>query len=371
MTSDTQNKLRSALERAAWQPKEWIPALRLLADECGASHAQLIGIGGPAMVMFNWISDFSEGLASVLHDAALHDPENNYRVLAGMSAAECAVVDEEDYARATKKLSGSEYLKLVRRHSIQNGLQTNLRKTQDGLIGLATLRRERTSPEEKERFENIIPLAHTAVKLQTALGHQGAQILAGNYETMSQAAFVIDGNGMVQALTPAAETALTAPGSFRLDRQKLYLGDPEDDRALQKALASALLSGDRTLSAHSSLVIGSATPSPSIVDVIAMPKEDWAMPFGPRAVVTLRRQHFRSDRIALLCAAFGFTEVEAKVADFLSRGKSRSEIADLRATSDETIKSHIKSIYAKAEVSRENQLAAKVRDLLDGSPQDR
>lgn len=370
MSSDTQRKLRSALERAAWLPEEWIAALRLVADECGARHAQLIGIGGPSMVMFNWISDVGEELASALRDPLLHDPEINYRVLAGITAPECTVVDEKDYALASSKLSGGEYIQFVQQHSIQNGVQTNLRRTQEGLIGLATLRRERTSRHERAQFEQIIPFAYTAVKVQAALGHQGAQLIAGAYETMSKAAFVLDGNGLVQALTPAAEVSLTGPGHFRLNQKKLGLGDPEDDRALQKALQSARLSGVQKFSTHSSLVIGSSSLDPVIVDVIALPEKDWAMPFDPRVVVTLRQQKVGGDRVELLCAAFGFTEVEARVADFLSRGKSRSEIAELRATSDETVKTHIKSIYIKAEVSREIQLAAKVRDLLDGTLND-
>jgi DNA-binding CsgD family transcriptional regulator len=96
-----------------------------------------------------------------------------------------------------------------------------------------------------------------------------------------------------------------------------------------------------------------------------LPRKDWALGFEPRAIVTLhapggigavRREQLRN--------LFGFTQAEAEIAIMTAEGTSREEIASARGAAVNTVSSQLKSIFAKADVTREAQLVALLNRLL-------
>lgn len=60
----------------------------------------------------------------------------------------------------------------------------------------------------------------------------------------------------------------------------------------------------------------------------------------------------------------GLTRAEAEIAILAAEGYSRDEIANVRGATLNTIGSQLKSIFTKADVSREAELVALVNRLL-------
>ena len=83
-------------------------------------------------------------------------------------------------------------------------------------------------------------------------------------------------------------------------------------------------------------------------------------------------QRTRRDFQAHLAECFerwGLTPAEAEVAVFAIKGMRTQEIADLRHTSDGTVKAQTNAIYRKAGVSGRSQLLSLfIEDMMDGEP---
>jgi DNA-binding CsgD family transcriptional regulator len=60
--------------------------------------------------------------------------------------------------------------------------------------------------------------------------------------------------------------------------------------------------------------------------------------------------------------SYGFSEREMEVMKLLIEGKTNLEIGDSLCISVNTVKSHVKSIYRKTEVSNRVQLLHKIRE---------
>lgn len=342
-----------------------MPALRQLAEACGAQHGQLIGLGGPETVMFNWVSDDSEKLSEAVDNAVVHNPRTNYRMLAGMAAAELQVVGEEDYEAVKRGLPSLEYVQFAEKVGIQNGVQTNLSTGGGSLVGLATLRPDRTTETQRQIFASCLPAAQTAIRVQAALDHQGTSLLAGTLEAMDSVAFILDGSGIVQAQTPQAEGFLGRTKVLGLREKMLKAPRPNEDDELQVIIAAGL--ADPASSNHRSLVLGShAEGEPTVLDIITIARRDYAMQFRPRLVISVRQNKEDRAAVSLLQRAFGLTSTEAEIAVDLAAGQARREIAERRGTSEHTVRSHIKNIFGKAGVQRESLLVAKLGVFLRG-----
>ncbi|MBR0551687.1 helix-turn-helix transcriptional regulator [Stakelama marina] len=363
-TSMQLSALRAAFDEAALTPARWADALHKLAEACGAPHGQLIGLGGPAAVMFNWVSDGSDGLNAILHDPSAHDPSSNYRIIAGVKAPEREVIGEDNYRAIIDGLKSQDYVRLAQEHGIPWGLQANLSTGNGQIVGLATLRPDVTTDKQRRIFTQAIPYAQTAVRIQAALDHQGTQLVAGTLEAMHLAAFVIDGAGTVQSMTPEADRLVSTGKPFRLRNNMLVANNPDDDERLQAFLAASL-SAEGNGSAHHAIVLkGCGGPRPCVADIVVMPAREWTMHFRPRVIVTSRDRPAGQDSAILLREAFGLTVTEAEIAQALVSGTSRASIAERRGISEHTIRAHLKSIFGKVEVNRELELAARLRDFV-------
>lgn len=71
----------------------------------------------------------------------------------------------------------------------------------------------------------------------------------------------------------------------------------------------------------------------------------------------------------LLRQVFGLSQAEAQVGELLAQNHSAQEIAQLRSVGESTVRSHIKSIFHKARVNRQVDLARLLTELsmVDGS----
>jgi DNA-binding CsgD family transcriptional regulator len=172
-----------------------------------------------------------------------------------------------------------------------------------------------------------------AVRSEVACGTTSALHLA------HLTGFILDAQGCVRLATASAEVLLQK--YVTINRQhRLEIGPPRRD-AIQNAVDLCRLTG-----------------APSIIEARISDKN--ALRFMVSPLPVSRTDFLFGPAILVICKIVrlrpNYTHAESAVADELRSGKSLSEIAVIRHTSLETIKSQSKSIYAKASVSGQIEL---------------
>lgn len=193
--------------------------------------------------------------------------------------------------------------------------------------------------------------------------------------TLLHPAFILDRLGMVKAANAAAEQLMVRTDSIRIGAfDRLMV----EDQAVAKAIMSAC--GRLPLTVEFGTV--PIYPAPVLTTPLGFFKvgllplaanisalwgvaEYWSasrtllLSLSPLASDT--SQHLGDIRRAL-----GLTPAEASLALHLARGVSLSDAAELQTVSYETVRSQLKSIFAKLSISRQTELVAILHRLLPG-----
>ena len=354
--------LAEAFLAAAVEPERWLGALGELAAATGSDHAQIIGIGPDYALDFNWVSDMGAEAHAAADRAELITPQTNFRVAAAQSAPSGAILCEERYATVKPHLIDDAYLDLCSDLDIPHGCQTDLLIGDGGLVGFALLRSERSGPttaQARDLFANVRDAAATAVSLQVAIEREGNRLVAGALEAMGTACFVLDRDMIVRAVTPGAE-ALLDDGVMRMVDQRPALPRPGDERRLGAALASVR---DRRVMAASLAVEDG--PGILMLKLHRLPARQWNMGFAPYAILVAKRSvGAKAADLKLLRDTFALTASEAEIALLLSAGRTRDAICAARGITRETLRSHLRALFAKLGVHRETEAIHRLHALL-------
>lgn len=340
---------------AALEPEGWDAAIRAMAHATGSSHGQLIGFG-PDTAAFNWISDIDASL--VARGAAIDQsrPDLNFRIGADRIAGRPDIVHEAHYDVARRRLANDDYLDLCAEFDIFEGCQTRLLAEPGMMIGLALLRGRtdgRTTPEQRALFAEIAGHARAAVRLQKSVEEQGFALLAGAFENMARACWLIDSAGRVGGMSARAETLL-CQGRIRINDRHLCTHRAGETRAIAHAIREALASPPRA--ADPVVLPGEDGGIALLLEAHPLPARPWALPFAPRAIVVARSGEASDRHAGILMRTFALTRSEADIAVRLASGQSRTAISRARGVSTETLKAQIRSIYEKTGCNRESQL---------------
>jgi len=279
---------------AALGETSWLTALADLAAKTGSARAQIIGIGGPTVVPFNWINDLPEQGIHEFIDIHGGCPDVNYRVAASRVAQQMQVVGEREYAAVSDGKDRSIYADYCARWDIPFGCQTTLSQSHGQLVGLATLRTRAdgvTTDDQLTTFARLAPAVGAAVRLSIALEGQGALLLAGTLDQMSIAAVICDRSGRVQAVTSAADVLLSSGGALEIRGGQLTArADP--DRLQIDGLLAALLTPDTSVTGRmcGPIVVGTEDRASGALAVEGhvLTRRNWAFSFLPQAVLTFR-----------------------------------------------------------------------------------
>ncbi|HEV2599426.1 helix-turn-helix transcriptional regulator [Sphingopyxis sp.] len=342
----------------------WDAALRLLARRTGATQAQLIGIGGDA-TLFNFMPDVDAAYQREFIELEAWRPEVNWRVAA--SGRPLEILSEAHYDVARQYSGTDAYEEHVRRWDGLNGCQTALIAGEGLLVGLAALRSERdgrTGKRDRKLFAAGAAHALAAVRMQRAMAGRAAEMTVGAFDAIGVAAFLIDRNDRVAALSAAAEAIVgdRADGALCLRHGRLGATRRDADAQLQAAIGRA----QRGAAMQQYWIAAPREGAPGILcELFRLPQREWDFGFEPRLLVVARRAaDIPAARTAPLRAALGLTAAEAEIALRLANGDAREHIAATRGTSTQTLGTQIKSILRKSDVGREAELTALINRLL-------
>ena len=356
-------KIEDQFLEAAIEPMRWLNVLQRVASETRSDHAQIIGVGPGYSFGFNWVTDMDASAHAAADRAELMTPITNYRVATGVAQPMHSIAWEDSYDAVKPRLAGDAYLDLCSDLRIPFGCQTNLRVEHDGLVGFALLRSHQSGPTDAETralFARYCPAAGAAVALQVALERDGYKMVAGAFEAMDTACFVLDRSMSVRAMSRAAE-ALLSDGSLRLSDGRVASPLP----AVQRRLGAATATVMERRAADASVAAESASGM-LMLKVHRLPEREWNMGFAPFAILVAKRgvQGSAAD-MSLLRETYGLTATEAEIALLLRQGRSRAEICTLRGVTHETMRSHLRSLFAKMGVKRETAAIHLLHTLLN------
>ena len=358
-----QDALAEAFLAAAIEPQRWIGALGELATATGSEHAQIIGIGSVYEVDFNWVSDMSPAALAAADRAKLVTPQTNFRVAAAETAQPGAILCEDRYEAVKPHLVDDAYLDLCSDLRIPHGCQTDLLVSDAGFIGFALLRSERSGPttaQARATFAGVRDAAVAAVAMQVAIERQGHQLIAGSFEAIGTACFVLDRRMTVRAVTPAAETLLQ-DGAAQLNDGRLSLPRAGDNHRLGGLLSSV---GDgRALAGTLAVADGAGM---MMLKLHRLPAREWNMGFVPFAILVAKRsQPAGGADLRLLRESYALTASEGEIALLLSTGQTRDAICAARGITRETLRSHLRALFAKLGVARETEAIHRLHALLN------
>jgi DNA-binding CsgD family transcriptional regulator len=194
-----------------------------------------------------------------------------------------------------------------------------------------------------------------------------SQLLESAIHHLPFGIMVVDAQRKVLAANRVAKNILQA-GDALVERQSVLRAyQREDNERLAQVLAEA--AAVRSNSAWSGCIRLSRRSGKSAYTAIVSPlfdAVDVRSTVGNRAVlITITdpdREH-SSGLIKALQQAFGLTPAEAQTASLVGSGLSPQDAADQCGLSVGTIRSELKSIFAKVGISRQSELASAVAHL--------
>lgn len=344
-------KIADQFLEAAVEPVRWLDVLQRVAAKTRSDHAQIVGVGPGYSFGFNWVNNMDASAHAAADRAEMMTPMTNYRVAVGVAQPVQNIAWEDSYDAIKPRLSGDAYLDLCSDLRIPFGCQTNLRVEHDGLVGFALLRSHRCGPTDAETralFARYCPAAGAAVALQVALERDGFNMVAGAFEAMDIACFVLDRAMAVRAMSRAAE-ALLSDGSLRLADGRVA----SPAHAVQRRVAGATATVMQRRAPAASVAAEGPTGMLTL-KVHRLPEREWNMGFAPFAILVAKRpKEGNAADLSLLREAYGLTATEGEIALLLRQGRSRAEICAMRGITHETMRSHLRSLFAKMGVKRE------------------
>ncbi len=218
-------------------------------------------------------------------------------------------------------------------------------------IFLGLLRaRDRTPYTQEERAA----AAGMAGHLQRAINlwqdarvlHRDAALGTELMEQLGLAVFALDRHSRVVFVNAAAESALRATTSLKLEHGRLVASTAADNAGLQAAIGRVA----KTRQGESlALPATSGAPPDVFLSITMLPAADTRAVFGHATMLITARQRGTAPLVTArqLRQAFGLTTAEAAVAEALISGKTADEYASSAAVSVATVRSQMRMIYEK------------------------
>jgi DNA-binding CsgD family transcriptional regulator len=236
-------------------------------------------------------------------------------------------------------------------------------------------------PHELAALSRALPHFQRAGRLALNVGEAHAQGVLDATNALKCGAVLLDGAGRVLKVSEKAEVHLRRTGkaapalTFSSDGTQLVAQDRVANAGLQKQIANALSVSKRRY--------GSAAPDAPVAVIVPRPSEsdgigEYASERGrlplvvtacpilgaanevfqrAKVIVTITDPEERKDPTsALLRAAFGLTDAEARVALALQRGNDISDVAMSHGVTTGTARSQLKAIFAKTGTHRQPEL---------------
>jgi DNA-binding CsgD family transcriptional regulator len=222
------------------------------------------------------------------------------------------------------------------------------------------------SPREQQALAALSVRLSGVAALARALGFARAEAALAGFEASGCAVVLLDRFAKVLRINGAAQRLLGP--DLNIARGWLVSSDHSAGATLDRALHALLWT-----QASSALMPPVVLPRRGRRPLLAYPMRLSAVSadaLAPcQAVIVLVDLDARPrPPESALCASFGLTAAEARLAIRLATGKPLEQVADEIGVAYETARSQLKAIFAKTETHRQAELVAVMAQLLNASP---
>jgi DNA-binding CsgD family transcriptional regulator len=193
--------------------------------------------------------------------------------------------------------------------------------------------------------------------LSSLVGHGSLLNMLNALELICQPAIAVDCFGRVRETNAAAEALFGMDIRIRLGQ--LFIADQRARTEVANALSRLCLLRDTVPLACAPIIVSRKNGPPAFIRVLPLAGAARSPFRGAQGLLLLSDSSRKLGAdIALIARSFGLSPSEAKVAGLLADGQSTEEIAASLGLSNETIRSHLKSVFAKTGAHRQAELVA-------------
>jgi DNA-binding CsgD family transcriptional regulator len=213
------------------------------------------------------------------------------------------------------------------------------------------------------RVELARPILAAAARASIAIGALRVEGWKDLARDGTRAIFVLDPLGRVIERNAASEPLIGS--AVEITQRQLRLREAREDQQLARLIAVAC-AADEQVPLPRPVFTAPAGQGGLMFEAVRLPRSLRHFHSLAAALIIVRPvEDKRDDLGALLRRHAGLTTAELKVALALFEGKSPAEYAQAAGLSTGTVRQQIKSVYRKTGASRQNELSALIRRLLD------
>ena len=228
------------------------------------------------------------------------------------------------------------------------------------LWGLSIQRTPREGPFETEDKLVIASISERLTEAATLSKAVGRQVLLGvssALELVGQAAVALDRRGFVLETNSAAQNLFGNEIGIR--ERRLWARDKVAKSRLDNLIDQLQAVSDNAIIRGSPIAVRRERLPPILIRPLPIPSPARSPFLGARLLLIL------SDLVskprpdpAVLREVFGLTPVESSVAAIMSTGASPEQAAEEIGIAFETVRNHLKAVFAKTGTHRQGQLVA-------------
>jgi DNA-binding CsgD family transcriptional regulator/PAS domain-containing protein len=217
------------------------------------------------------------------------------------------------------------------------------------------------SAQDKALAQSLLPHLKRAVTLHSRMEiiEIERQLYSTTMDRMLVGMVVFDEKGAVMRTNRVAETLLEAKDGIRIAQNELHADFPAEDRELQRLISVALGAPTTAPGVPEAMSLTRRSGGASLsVLVRPVPPGEWSEDsHRPTAVAFIRDPDQKSQfSLEMVRNLFGLTTAEATLALLLARGLTLDEAAVELKIRKNTIRAHLRSIFAKTGVRRQTTL---------------
>ena len=375
------DRILASLHEAALDRAHWSSATALI-DEALRTHGSSMAFGDGRSeedVRIYWMWDFFRGQQN--RKLVRWYFENYYaldeRVPRVRHLPDSRLVHVSDLYTGEELKTSAAYNEALARGHAQNSISVRL----DGPRGSRIIwvvndpvDGDGWSSAQLDLIRRLLPHIRQTVYVQQALAQADAlgASFAKLLETTGLGIVQLDGRGRIVAANDRARDLLRTGAGLFDEGGYLHARTPEDNASLQGLLTRALPRFGGQGAGGSTMVRRSSALPPLVLHVNPVGRRETDFHLWPVAALVLVADPANHTRIdpAVVAAALGLTGMESRVAVLLAEGMSVREIAAATGRGESTIRSHVKNMFAKHELSRQAELVRLVLSLA-GAPEHR
>ncbi|MDP2334830.1 MAG: helix-turn-helix transcriptional regulator [Reyranella sp.] len=236
---------------------------------------------------------------------------------------------------------------------------TSIRSPAGDTLAFTSERQWRKGPVERDavdRLDNLRPYLTRAAVLSARIGLERARATVNVLQTIGLLAAVLTGSRRVVAANPDFET--NAPRIVIDAGDRVSFANPAAQALFVEALARA--DGRPTLLIGRSIAVPGDGERPALVAHLLPLRGGGRDVFtGASSLLYLTSlTTSKAPDVKLLEVLFDLTPAEARIAGLLVEGKTVEAIAAAQGVTDNTVRMHLKSVFAETGVNRQAQLVS-------------